>query len=523
MKIDDRKRRLLILVICLAVGLHLAFIYSLHDLSMEFLGRNGAIVDEKPIASLREVGQEEINKHLAHVFRDFSQHAIASDWSTTRAPLAEIAPPAMDLVALDFPSFENVRSSFDLTAHDLPKNSLEAMADGLLGNVQLSLPELLYDELSVRVGNSDLGAISGSVGKAYPALSHTAQEPSGSMANSGDFDVTLEYAPKADEQGITFRVTLTPRGNVLFKTIAQNVVFLIDRSHSIDKERYAASKAAVIQALQTLRPEDQFNILVFDDRVTPFATQMSAVTFRNIESARQFLQGQAYGGMFASTDLYSSLGNIIPDIVGSNEVNAAILLSDGDTFLSKDKQRRSIASWTDHNQGKVALFCVTAGSGNNLPLLDFLAAENKGALVHARSSVAEALARLMNQIRRPIAKDIVASAVARSPGVGLSLYPPLNRQPHLYQQKPYVFYGHTDSADDFHLFLQGKYYDSWLDIQQFISFQQGTQVQAAELEQGLALQQAYDLYEDYLKTGSSLSLSKARRLLHTHNLPLAFH
>ena len=468
-----RKPQLLLLIICLTAGLHLAILYSLHELPLEFLGRSPMTLDEKPIGALHEIDEEEINNHLAHVFRDFSQHSISSNLVTPNILLAEVTPPALDLVALDLPPLEEIKPTFDLTVHDVPKDSLEAMADGLLGNIEVSLPELFQDDLSVRVGTSALGVVNGPQEESAASLTPRTEETPGTMANSNDYEVTFEYAPRANGAGVNFRITILPKGNVLFKTIAQNVVFLIDRSHSIDKERYMASKTAVVEALRTLRPEDRFNIFVFDDRVTPFSTQMVPINSYNIEIARQFLHQQPYGGMFASTDLYSSLGNIIPDIVEPHEVNAAILLSDGDTFLTKDKQRRSIASWTEHNQGKVALFCVTAGSGNNLPLLDFLSAENKGCLVHAKSTGSDALDSLMQQICLPIAKDIVASVVTRTPGIHLALYPPNNRQPHLYQRKPYVLYGEMDSPADFYLFLQGKYYDRWLDIRQLITFQQG--------------------------------------------------
>lgn len=524
MSSKEPRRHLLISIICLAVCLHLLLIYSLNDLPLEFLGHNSLILDEKPSTTpLNEVGEDEINRHLAHIFRDFSQHTISSNLVTPKVPLADVTPPAMNHIALDLPALEDLAPNFELAAHDLPKDSLEAMADGLLGQIEVVLPELFHDDISVRVGASELGTLYGSVEAGERVSNNRQMEASGGIANSNDFDVSLEYAPNANGKGLFFRVTLIPKRNVLFKTIAQNVVFLIDRSHSIDKERYATSKKAVLDALRILRPEDHFNILVFDDHVTSFASQMLSSTPYNIEVARQFLHAQPYGGMFASTDLYSSLGNIIPDIVESKEVNAAILLSDGDTFLSKDKQRRSIASWTDHNEGKVALFCVTAGSGNNLPLLDFLAAENKGALIHAETSIGEALSGLMNQICNPIAKDIIASAVSRTPGVTLFLYPPNNRQAHLYQNKPYVLYGSIDSPADFYLFLQGKYYDRWLDIRQLISFQQGTQIASAELEKAVAIQQAYDHYEEYLRNGSHTSLLQARKLLLAHKLPVAFH
>jgi len=91
-----------------------------------------------------------------------------------------------------------------------------------------------------------------------------------------------------------------------------------------------------------------------------------------------------------------------------------------------------------------------------------------------------------------------------------------------HNRKPYVLYGTIDNPADFYLFLQGKYYDRWLDIRQLVSFQQGTQVPATELEQSLAVYWVYTLYEDYLREGHIQSLSTARKILHQYKLLVAF-
>ena len=134
--------------------------------------------------------------------------------------------------------------------------------------------------------------------------------------------------------------------------------------------------------------------------------------------------------------LYSSLGNIIPDAVAANEVNTAILLSDGDTYLTKEQQRTRIANWTKQNSGKVSLYGIASGAGNNLPLLDVLSAFNKGALYYASrdEEINDVLVVLMRLIQNPIAKDIIATPITpEAESLPVLIYPPAQRLPNMYE------------------------------------------------------------------------------------------
>ena len=224
-------------------------------------------------------------------------------------------------------------------------------------------------------------------GNFLDAQSETNSSSFGAIASTENFTLEVEYAPIQDEHGYFFCIKLLPKSGVVFKRIRQNLFFLIDRSHSIASDRFDATKRAVLQALPLLSQEDTFNILVFDTKIVRMSEVNLPFNRSSLEQAEIFLSSQKYGGIFASTDLYSSLGDIVPDAVAGTEVNTAILLSDGDTYLRKDNQRETIGKWTKHNSGKVSLFSVAAGKGNNLPLLDVLSSLNKGAL-HSRRNIA---------------------------------------------------------------------------------------------------------------------------------------
>jgi hypothetical protein len=328
---------------------------------------------------------------------------------------------------------------------------------------------------------------------------------SGATPSRNTFDVHVDYTAQPTSSGYLFRVTLYPKQGIHFKRIVQNYLFLIDRSHSIRSQRYELTKAAVSQALAHLYGDDTFNILVFDDRVVSFSATAVKATPENISKAQQFIKGQPYGGFFASTDLLSSLTRAVPRKVPEKEVNTAILLSDGDsTLLSKEKQLATIMGWTGQNKGKVSLFCVPSGKGNNLKLLNMLSNFNKGSMIHAKNDkdIGTTLSSLIGLIRHPIGKNLKTATVAENKTTNINLFPANHRMPNLYENIPYTIYGTIDRLENFHLFLQGHYYDELLDIKINVDFAKARPAQNKSLEDEIALQQSYAGYEKNMKTSA---------------------
>lgn len=342
----------------------------------------------------------------------------------------------------------------------------------------------------------------------------------GTLANGEHFDVEVEYAPKRYRPGYVFKASFYPRSDVVFKRIRQNVFFLIDRSNSIPRARYALNKRVVAEALEYLKAGDTFNILIFDDKVVRFAQDAVPWNEETIAEARAFLDRQGHGGYFAATELYASLGKIIPQDVSDHEVNTAILLSDGDTYLSQEMQRQMIAGWTARNHGKVCLYSIASGTGNNLPLLDLLSSFNQGCLIYTQdhNELAPILVNLLRTIHSPIGKEIVATPVTADKQTTVILQPKAVRLPDLYQHRPFVVYGSVNRLSDFVLFLQGKYYDRRFDIKKTISFE-NAKIGSFSLERKWTQLLVYEYYAHYLEDGNPDHLEAAKQLLRPMNIP----
>ena len=347
--------------------------------------------------------------------------------------------------------------------------------------------------------------------------------PVAKIAGSSDFNIKIHTVPHKDG-GLLFMLQFVPKKGAVFKHISQNLFFLLDRSYSISHKRFEASKGAIIKALELLGPGDSFNILVFDSKVRRLNSSTLRWCSQSLQEAQNFIQKQTSGGIFAATDIYSSLDKIIPRAVADTEVNTAILLSDGDTFLKREQQRKTIRDWSQKNQGKVSLFSMAAGSGNNLPLLDLLSTYNKGSLTYCKnySSIESTLYALMQNLRNPIGKDIVLSVVPEDISSTITIYPLRHRLPDLYEHMPYIVYGHIDKICNFCVFMQGKYYDRWFDIKQIVSFDETLPDNTESIHKNWALHRAYDHYDRFLADGRDFHLLQAKKILTNFNIPIAF-
>ena len=132
------------------------------------------------------------------------------------------------------------------------------------------------------------------------------------------------------------------------------------------------------------------------------------------------------------------------------------------------------------------------------------------------------LFKLMQSIRNPIGKEIAVSTVAPDSSVSISIYPPNQIMPNLYENMPFVVYGTINQLKDFHAFFQGKYYDKFLDIKQTVSFAKAKRIDDTALEKKLALQKAYIAYDMYLQDGQTGHLTEAKQLLNPFRIPVAF-
>jgi len=232
--------------------------------------------------------------------------------------------------------------------------------------------------------------------------------------------------------------TITPQAEVeAGKVPPREMVFVIDNSGSMGGGSMEAAKASLLHALATLRPEDSFNVIRFDDTMTQLFDHPVQATADQVEVARTFTQGlEADGG----TEMLPALkAALVDDHPAAGGVRQVVFLTDGD-LSDEDDMMAEIAA----HRGRSHVFMVGIGSAPNQYLMHRMAEAGRGTYTNIGegSDVDARMTALLDRLRAPAMRGLSASVE----GCGLSLVP--RDLPDLYAGEPLVLLGQVDGGGD---------------------------------------------------------------------------
>lgn len=340
---------------------------------------------------------------------------------------------------------------------------------------------------------------------------------------NNDFDVDITFLPNPDGQGYIFSLSVQPNYDFTSHSLRQNLYFILDRSNSVQKHRFAVFKRAVLKALASMQQGDTFNIMVLDKKIVAFSPQNRTVTMKNIQAAEEFLEKEEAGGLFAAGEIYSSLEKILPSVPDNEEMHTAILLTDGKTSLNHERKQNVMKKWVERNNGKLALYAAAVARDNDLVSLDMLCSISGGKLLYSdtHASLPRKLAKLVLDLKDPIAKDLILTAIPHNPHSHIEFYPASSHLPALYSHQPFVLIGQIDDPCAFDFVIQGRHRDQWISIKKSVSFVEGQKGNHA-LETDWSAQQANVCYSKFLKEGKAAHLKEAKEILKKSRREIAF-
>lgn len=252
---------------------------------------------------------------------------------------------------------------------------------------------------------------------------------------SASADPTIGLFREQGDDGAYVMAAITPPATLAGQaTPPRDMVFVIDNSGSMGGESMREAKAGLLYALKTLRPQDHFNVIRFDDTMTQLFTHSVAATPDQIALATRFAAGlEANGG----TEMVPALKAALADAGASGgpaALRQVIFLTDG--AVSNEQE---MLATLGQDRGRSRVFFVGIGSAPNTYLMNRMATLGRGAYTHIGSAqeVAAKTSRLLDMLRHPAMRDIEVSVN----GGTLDLTPRL--LPDLYAGEPLVLVGKT--------------------------------------------------------------------------------
>ncbi|XP_032987716.1 inter-alpha-trypsin inhibitor heavy chain H4 [Rhinolophus ferrumequinum] len=166
-------------------------------------------------------------------------------------------------------------------------------------------------------------------------------------------------------------------------TIPKNVIFVIDKSGSMQGRKIQQTREALIKILDDLSPKDQFNLVSFSREATQWMPSLMPASAENVEKARSYASDiQARGGtninsaMLMAVQLLDEANRKERLPIGS--VSLIILLTDGDPTVGETNPKNIQKNVQDAIGGQYNLFCLGFGFDVSYAFLEKLALDNGG-------------------------------------------------------------------------------------------------------------------------------------------------
>ncbi|XP_041836771.1 inter-alpha-trypsin inhibitor heavy chain H3-like [Melanotaenia boesemani] len=190
--------------------------------------------------------------------------------------------------------------------------------------------------------------------------------------------------------------------------ISKNVVFVIDRSGSMQGTKMEQTRRALVHILNDLAEEDFFGLITFDDQIFHWKKELVQATSGNLQKAKTFAETIEARG---ATDINTAV------LKGAEMLNAhpredsasiLILLTDGDPTSGEtniesiqSNVRRAIA-------GKFPLYCLGFGFDVNFNFLEKMSLQNNGVgrRIYEDSDADLQLTGFYEEVATPLLTDV---------------------------------------------------------------------------------------------------------------------
>jgi len=192
-----------------------------------------------------------------------------------------------------------------------------------------------------------------------------------------------------------FVLTINPDETIdSSKILKKRVVFLVHNSSSMFGYKLDQSREAISQCLDLLKPDEYFNIVVFNNNVYPWQNQLVPANSANIQAAKDHLNTirSSWG-----SNLGAALEQTLPMFKNKNVCNSILLFTDGFSVVDP----LEIESQNVHNAG---IFCIGIGDDVDRAKLEMVSLRNYGFVTYVdeTDNISATISRVFHQVNLPI-------------------------------------------------------------------------------------------------------------------------
>lgn len=249
-----------------------------------------------------------------------------------------------------------------------------------------------------------------------------------------DRDLVLQWGParEAAPQAALFRerwadedylmLMVLPGLPAAEQVLPRELILVVDTSGSMAGESLRQAKSALHKALDSLSPQDRFNLIEFNSTTSAWHAMPQPVTAAQLVQARRWIANlEANGG----TEMAPALAAALRTPRTAGYVRQVVFLTDGSVG-----NEAALVEQIDTQLGEARLFTVGMGSAPNRHFLRESAARGRGtfAQIDTQAQVVPVMTRLFERLQAPLLSGVQIL------DAGLDVYP--RRAGDLYAGEP---------------------------------------------------------------------------------------
>jgi Ca-activated chloride channel family protein len=214
--------------------------------------------------------------------------------------------------------------------------------------------------------------------------------------------MTFRDPSDLDDPDGFFLLLLAPAIQESVRAVPKDVLIVLDRSGSMEGEKFEQAQQAVRYILNKFNPEDRFNLITFSTAVEMYANDLQPVS--ETDDAIHWLNQLKAEG---STDINRALLEAAY-LVDNEKPTYLIFLTDGLPTVGEVESEKIIANLKDSAPGNLNLFAFGVGYDVDTYLLDSLAQAHHGSSTYVvpGEPLDEILSAFYNKISAPVLTEL---------------------------------------------------------------------------------------------------------------------
>ncbi len=215
----------------------------------------------------------------------------------------------------------------------------------------------------------------------------------------------VSYWPEDSDEGF-FVLLASPKIKAAdAKQQSKNVVFVVDRSGSMNGKKIEQARNAAKYVMNNLKQNDRFNVIAYDADVESYLPELERFTDETRPGGIGFVNSIHSGG---STNIDGALAKAFANISDKSSPSYVVFLTDGLPTAGETNEMRIVKNAVNRNLHRSRLISFGVGYDVNSRLIDRLTRENFGQSEYVRPNedIESAVSRLFDKISSPVLTNV---------------------------------------------------------------------------------------------------------------------